>query len=130
MLHEPLRFSPQQFARKIEKVTRSTERASFFEKGSRRMKTRAAASTWRDHLPLYRRSQIFARHGVDIDRSTLANWVGGACWWLEPSGIGSNIGQFARAHGNSVAMIARPIVPAMQLARLPLTRAARRELDL
>jgi len=50
------------------------------------MKTRAAASTWRDcdHLPLYRQSQIFARHGVDIDRSTLANWVGGACWWLEP----------------------------------------------
>jgi transposase len=35
-------------------------------------------------LPLYRQSQIFARHGVDIDRSTLANWVGGACWWLEP----------------------------------------------
>ena len=32
-----------------------------------------------DHLPLYRQSQIFARHGVEIDRSTLANWVGGAC---------------------------------------------------
>src|SRR6202521_1839289 len=37
-----------------------------------------------DHLPLYRQSQIFARHGVEIDRSTLANWVGSACWWLEP----------------------------------------------
>ena len=37
-----------------------------------------------DHLPLYRQSQIFARQGVEIDRSTLANWVGGACWWLEP----------------------------------------------
>ncbi|HEY1631855.1 MAG TPA: IS66 family transposase [Rhizomicrobium sp.] len=37
-----------------------------------------------DHLPLYRQSQIFARHGVELDRSTLANWVGGACWWLEP----------------------------------------------
>jgi transposase len=37
-----------------------------------------------DHLPLYRQSQIFARHGVNLDRSTLANWVGGACWWLEP----------------------------------------------
>lgn len=36
-----------------------------------------------DHLPLYRRAQIFARHGVEIDRSTLTNWVGGACWWLE-----------------------------------------------
>lgn len=37
-----------------------------------------------DHLPLYRQSQIFARQGVELDRSTLANWVGGACWWLEP----------------------------------------------
>lgn len=36
-----------------------------------------------DHLPLYRQAQMFARHGVEIDRSTLANWVGGACWWLE-----------------------------------------------
>jgi transposase len=37
-----------------------------------------------DHLPLYRQCQIFARHGVELDRSTLANWVGGAVWWLEP----------------------------------------------
>ena len=41
-------------------------------------------SKYCDHLPLYRQSQIFARNGVEIDRSTLANWVGGACWWLEP----------------------------------------------
>jgi transposase len=37
-----------------------------------------------DHLPLYRQSQIFARQGVELDRSTLTNWVGGAAWWLEP----------------------------------------------
>jgi transposase len=30
-----------------------------------------------DHLPLYRQSQIFARDGIDLDRSTLADWVGG-----------------------------------------------------
>jgi len=41
-------------------------------------------SKYCDHLPLYRQSQIFERHGVELDRSTLANWVGGACWWLEP----------------------------------------------
>jgi transposase len=41
-------------------------------------------SKYCDHLPLYRQSQIFARQGVEIDRSTLANWVGGARWWLEP----------------------------------------------
>jgi transposase len=36
-----------------------------------------------DHLPLYRQSKIFARHGVELERSTLAGWVGGAGWWLE-----------------------------------------------
>ena len=41
-------------------------------------------SKYCDHTPLYRQSQIFARHGVEIERSTLASWVGGACWWLEP----------------------------------------------
>jgi transposase len=41
-------------------------------------------SKYCDHTPLYRQSQIFVRHGVEIERSTLANWVGGACWWLEP----------------------------------------------
>ena len=41
-------------------------------------------SKYCDHLPLYRQSQIFARQGVEIERSTLANWVGGACWWLKP----------------------------------------------
>ena len=40
-------------------------------------------SKYCDHTPLYRQSQIFARHGVDLSRSTLVGWVGGACWWLE-----------------------------------------------
>lgn len=40
-------------------------------------------SKYCDHLPLYRQSQIFARQGVALNRSTLANWVGGASWWLE-----------------------------------------------
>jgi hypothetical protein len=37
-----------------------------------------------DHLPLYRQAQIFARQGIALDRSTLSDWVGRACWWLEP----------------------------------------------
>jgi len=40
-------------------------------------------SKYCDHTPLYRQSQIFARYGVDLSRSTLVGWVGGACWWLE-----------------------------------------------
>jgi transposase len=33
-------------------------------------------SKYCDHLPLHRQSQIYAREGVDLDRSTLADWVG------------------------------------------------------
>ena len=29
-----------------------------------------------DHLPLYRQAEIYARDGIDLDRSTLADWVG------------------------------------------------------
>ena len=37
-----------------------------------------------DHLPLYRLSQILARSGIDIQRSTLADWVGTAAFHLAP----------------------------------------------
>jgi transposase len=40
-------------------------------------------SRYADHLPLYRQSQIFDWHGLAISRSTLSDWVGAACWWLE-----------------------------------------------
>jgi len=41
-------------------------------------------SKFADHLPLYRQSEIYARQGVDISRSTLASWVGGASDLLSP----------------------------------------------
>lgn len=41
------------------------------------------AKYW-DGLPLHRQSSILARDGVDIDRSTLADWIGHGAWWLEP----------------------------------------------
>lgn len=37
-----------------------------------------------DHLPLYRQSQIYARDGVELERSTLADQVGGASRLLRP----------------------------------------------
>lgn len=37
-----------------------------------------------DHQPLYRQSQIFQREGIDLDRSTLADWVGKSTALLEP----------------------------------------------
>ena len=41
-------------------------------------------SKYADHLPLYRQSEIYARHGVELERSTLADWVGGTAQLLEP----------------------------------------------
>ena len=41
-------------------------------------------SKYADHQPLYRQSQIYAREGVDLDRSTLAGWVGAASELLTP----------------------------------------------
>jgi transposase len=41
-------------------------------------------SKYGDHLPLYRQSQIYAREGVDLDRSTLAGCVGAASELLTP----------------------------------------------
>lgn len=41
-------------------------------------------SKYADHLPLYRQSQIYARQGVNLDRSTLAFWVGKAAYELKP----------------------------------------------
>ena len=41
-------------------------------------------SKYADHLPLYRQAQIYARQGVNLDRSTLADWVGKAAFLLRP----------------------------------------------
>ncbi|WP_244905918.1 IS66 family transposase zinc-finger binding domain-containing protein, partial [Rhodovulum imhoffii] len=38
--------------------------------------THVLVSKYADHCPLYRQSQIFAREGIDLDRSALAGWVG------------------------------------------------------
>jgi transposase len=41
-------------------------------------------SKYADHLPLYRQAQIYGRQGINLDRSTLADWVGRAAWHLRP----------------------------------------------
>lgn len=37
-----------------------------------------------DHLPLYRQAQIYAREGVELERSTMAEWVGGCTQLIDP----------------------------------------------
>jgi len=41
-------------------------------------------SKYADHVPLYRQSGMYARSGVELERSTLADWVGGASRLLAP----------------------------------------------
>lgn len=41
-------------------------------------------SKYCDHLPLYRQAAIYARDGVDLERSTMADWVGRSSALLDP----------------------------------------------
>lgn len=43
-----------------------------------------ATSKYGDHCPLFRQSQIYARSGLDLHRSTLAGWIGTASFHLRP----------------------------------------------
>ncbi len=52
-------------------------------------------SKYCDHLPLNRQSDIYAREGVELDRSTMADWVGRAAWLM--SSLAEAIGAYARA---------------------------------
>jgi transposase len=51
-----------------------------------------AVSKFCDGLPLYRQSVILGREGIEIDRATLADWLGHAAWWLSPLAV--LIGQY------------------------------------
>src|SRR6202049_3137455 len=59
-------------------------------------------SKYCDHLPLYRQSQIFAPEGIELYRSTLADWVGGASALLEPlvNAIGRYVLKTYKIHGD------------------------------
>ena len=49
-----------------------------------RLMAHVIVGKYADHLPLYRQAQIYARQGIELDRSTLADWVGRAAWFLRP----------------------------------------------
>ena len=52
-------------------------------------------SKYADHLPLYRQAEIYARDGLDLDRGTLADWMGKAAWLLRP--LADRIGEHVMA---------------------------------
>lgn len=59
-------------------------------------------SKYADHLPLYRQSQIYGRESVDLERSTLADWVGKASALLTPlaDAIGRHVRSGAAIHAD------------------------------
>jgi transposase len=54
-----------------------------------------AVAKFCDHVPLYRQSEIYARDGVDLDRSKLADWNGKTAWLLDP--VAQKIGEHVMA---------------------------------
>jgi transposase len=61
-----------------------------------------AVSKYLDHLPLYRQSQIYARQGIDVDRSTLTDWIGGLSRAVNPLAelIGRYVVSAAKLHAD------------------------------
>lgn len=59
-------------------------------------------SKYADHLPLYRQQAIYARQGVDLDRSTMADWVGGAAKLLDPlvDALGAHVLAAGKLHAD------------------------------
>ncbi|WP_271552824.1 IS66 family transposase, partial [Bradyrhizobium sp. CCBAU 45394] len=45
-------------------------------------------SKFGDHTPFYRQSEIYARQGIRLDRATLGNWSGRACFHLQITALG------------------------------------------
>jgi transposase len=63
-------------------------------------------SKYADHLPLFRQSEIYARQGVEISRSTLAGWVGAASDLLSPlvEAIGKHVFAGRKLHADDTPM--------------------------
>lgn len=61
-------------------------------------------SKFADHLPLYRQAEIYERSGIELDRSTLADWVGGASRALAPlvEAVRRHVLATSKLHGDDV----------------------------
>src|SRR5271167_845043 len=59
-----------------------------------------------DHLPLYRQAEIYARAGVDLDRSTMADWVGQTARLVRPlvEAVGAHVMAAERVHADDTTV--------------------------
>lgn len=56
-----------------------------------------AVSKYCDGIPLYRQSVILEREGIEIDRATMAEWMGHVAWWVLP--LAERIGEYVMGQG-------------------------------
>lgn len=77
---------PKYACRSCERIAQAAAPARLIESGipTEAMIAHVLVGKYADHLPLYRQAQIYARQGIELDRSTLADWVGRASFELQP----------------------------------------------
>jgi transposase len=77
---------PKMACRDCEKVTQEPMPSLPIERGlpGPGLLAHVLISKYCDHLPVYRQSMIYARDGVELDRSTMAEWVGKMAFLLKP----------------------------------------------
>jgi transposase len=59
-----------------------------------------------EHLPLYRQAEIYARAGIDLDRSTLADWAGQTARLMRPlvEAVGTHVMSAERVHADDTTV--------------------------
>lgn len=77
---------PKLACRACETVTSEPSEPSVIERGRAApgLLAHILIGKYADHLPLYRQQQIYQRSGIDLARSTLADWVGAVGFALIP----------------------------------------------
>jgi len=77
---------PKMSCRKCSCVVQASAPARVIDRGlpGPNLLAHVVIAKYADHCPLHRQSQIFAREGIELDRSILARWVGGVAALLEP----------------------------------------------
>ena len=77
---------PQYACRACESVVAEPVAPALIERGQAApsLLAQVVVAKYVDHLPLYRQQAVYARSGIDLTRSTLAEWVGAVGFHLQP----------------------------------------------
>lgn len=77
---------PKYSCKACERIVQAPAQERVIDKGmaSSALIAQVIVDKYADHLPLYRQAERFKREGIDLDRSTLAGWVGRAGALLQP----------------------------------------------